>query len=137
MSRLQRHTDWKATALVQILRVDSDREREDLLAPRPADAPEAMTRISKIAHADYRIAYEAPRHTLIVSSIPSWPGWRARRNGAPLRLVRVNGAFLGFVVPPGRGEVRVDYFPMTFWASAAVSLLTLAAVVVVIIRARV
>jgi hypothetical protein len=99
-----------------------------------ANAPEATTRITSMKHADYRIAYDAPRRTLIVSSIPWWPGWRITRDGQSLRAVQVNGAFLGFVVPPGRGEVRVHYFPMTFWASAAISIATLIALV--IIRAR-
>jgi Bacterial membrane protein YfhO len=126
-TRLARHTDWKDTALVRILRVDSDRERTDLLAPRPADAQEAATGFRAAAHTDYRITYVAPRHTLIASSIPWWPGWRITRNGERVRAVQVNGAFLGFVVPPGAGEVRVRYVPVTFWASAVVSLVTLLA----------
>jgi hypothetical protein len=128
-TRLEHHTDWRATALVKILRVDSDRERTDLLAPRPADAAEARATVTSSRHTDYRIAYEAPRHTLIVSSIPWWPGWRVTRDGHAVRAVQVNGAFLGFVVPPGRGEVRVRYLPMTFWASAMISLATLIALV--------
>jgi len=99
-----------------------------------ANAHDATTRITSMKHADYRIAYDAPRHALIVSSIPWWRGWRITRDGQSLRAVQVNGAFLGFVVPPGHGEVRVHYFPMTFWLSSAISIATLIALV--IIRAR-
>jgi hypothetical protein len=37
----------------------------------------------------------------------------------------VNGAFIGFLVPPGRSVVDVVYRPRSFWYGSAVSLLTI------------
>ena len=72
----------------------------------------------------------APRYSLVVSSQPFWPGWRIERNGNPVDPLPVNGAFLGFTVPPGEWDVRVDYFPLTFYFGLAASAIAVAALVV-------
>ncbi|MGZ7081080.1 MAG: YfhO family protein, partial [Thermoanaerobaculia bacterium] len=41
LNRLLNQADWASTVLVRNLPVENDRERLDLLAPRPVDAPEA------------------------------------------------------------------------------------------------
>ena len=83
----------------------------------------------KATDTEYDLVVDAPRYTMVVSSLPSWPGWRVERNGDPYDPLEPNGSFLGFVVRPGRTHVRVYYSPTTFNVSAAVSLLTLAALV--------
>ncbi|HEX8171518.1 MAG TPA: YfhO family protein [Thermoanaerobaculia bacterium] len=118
--------DLRTTAVVRILPV-SEAAGRDLLSPRPATAPEA--RVTMTAKNAMRV--DAPRHTLVVSSIAFWPGWRVTYNGRSLEPLQVNGAFLGFVVPPGSGVVRVRYLPLSFYGGAAVALLT----IVVMIRA--
>jgi uncharacterized membrane protein YfhO len=40
------------------------------------------------------------------------PGWRARRGSARVPIVRVNGAFLGLVVPPGAARITLEYRPL-------------------------
>ncbi|MEO8033862.1 MAG: YfhO family protein [Acidobacteriota bacterium] len=125
------HDDWVHTALVGgKLRVDSDDERRDLLAPRGAAAPNARMAITSATPTDYRMHISAPRHTMIVSSVPTWPGWKIERAGRTLRNVEVNGAFLGFVVPPGENDVRVYYDPPSFKLGVIVSLLTLLGLIV-------
>lgn len=48
---------------------------------------------------------------VVVSSVSHVAGWRVR-GGEPLReLLRVNGGFLGFEVPPGRHRVVLEYRP--------------------------
>lgn len=127
VQRLVEHDDWSNTALVGgKLRVSSDRERRDLLAPRPAGAPDAALTIETAEPTDYRLQIHAPRYTMIVSSIPMWPGWKVVANGRTLRNVEVSGAFLGFVVPPGDSDVEVRYAPTSFRAGVLVSLITLA-----------
>jgi uncharacterized membrane protein YfhO len=79
---------------------------------------------------DFRMTVNAPRHALVVSSQTFWPGWRVETASARLRPLRVNGAFLGFVVPPGVSQVRVRYFPLSFYVSAAISVMTLMALMV-------
>lgn len=75
---------------------------------------------------DYRMSVDAPRYSLIVSSIPWWPGWRVERNGERSDAIQVNGTFVGFVVRPGTTNVRVYFSSRTFNFAALTSLLTLA-----------
>jgi len=124
---LSRHRDWAHTAVLDRLPVENDRMRTDLLAPRAPDAAEAAVTIASSSPTRYRMRVDAPRYTLVVSSIPWMPGWKATRNGKALRVIRVNAAFVGFAVPPGGGEVEVRYSPASFWAGVALSLATLAA----------
>ena len=42
-----------------------------------------------------------------------------------MKPIRVNGAFLGFAVPPGQSDVRVWYAPTSFWAGVWVAVLTM------------
>jgi hypothetical protein len=125
VKKLLEHNDFRYTALCSKLKVDSDRERNDLLAPRAAGTPEATMRIDRAEPTEFRLHVSAPRYTMVASSTPFWPGWRVRANGKTLRNVEINGAFLGFVVPPGDSDVRVDYSPASFKIGVAVSLATL------------
>ena len=48
---------------------------------------------------------------LLVVSESYHPGWQAMIDGQPERLLRINGDFLGCVVPGGRHEVRLAFRP--------------------------
>ncbi len=122
---LREHQDWGITGLLETLPVDSDRMRNDLLAPRPKTAPEAKLVINTVRPTDYRMRINAPRYTLVVSSIPWWPGWKAEANGRRLEPLRVNGAFMGFTVPPGVSDLRVYYAPASFRAGVIASVVML------------
>jgi hypothetical protein len=126
---LQKHRDWATTAVVDKLPVRSDQERTDLLAARPGDTRESTLTIDSAAPTEYTMRVDAPRYTLIVSSIGWWPAWRATIDGKPLRTQVVNSAFLGFVVPPGAGTIRVYYWPTSVYLSFAVAILTALALV--------
>src|SRR5262249_12043991 len=99
--RLVAENDWANNGVVKNLPVESDRMRPALLAPRPLSAPMARVAIVDATPTDFRLRVHAPRYTLIVSSQPIWPGWHIRRNGRWVDPLSVNGAFLGFTVPPG------------------------------------
>lgn len=113
---LRAHTDWRYTAVVSRL---PRAQREALTAPwTSADATVSIARTAVDA---YALHIDAPRTTLIVSSIPNWPGWRV-----PFPKVDVNGPFLGFIVPAGKHDVKVAYRPASFYVSSLVAVLTLA-----------
>jgi hypothetical protein len=116
LGRLQRHEDWANTALLDELELESPQQRDDFFKPRPEDAPLAVARITSADPTSYRMHVSAPRWSLVVSSIPWWPGWKVTRNGKTVQPIRVNGAFLGFAVPPGETDVHVHYSPWTWWA---------------------
>jgi uncharacterized membrane protein YfhO len=119
-----------SSALLDELPVENDQMRTDLLSPRAQDAPIASTEIVEAAPTDYRVHVKAPRYTLIVSSIPWWPGWKVLRSGTRITPLRVNGAFLGFAVPPGEVDVRIWYEPISYrvgWILAGLTVIALVA----------
>jgi hypothetical protein len=123
---LPTHTDWRYTAVVARL---PSAQRDALTAPwTTTDATVSITRTAADA---YTLRIVAPRTTLIVSSIPNWPGWRVS-----FPKVEVNGLFLGFVVPAGEHEVKVAYRPASFYASSTVAVLTLATLLALSRRRR-
>ena len=122
-------TAWRDTGIVNVLPVENDRMRQDFLHPPPKNAPDAKLTLTRAAGDDYAMRVVAPRYTLVVSSIPYWPGWRVEQNGKRALARPVNGAFLGFTVPPGTTDVRVYYRPAVFYGASVVSLLAIAAVI--------
>lgn len=113
-SSLRETRDWAHTALLNNLELEAEQQRYDFFRPRPANAPVAVATIVQSTPTDYRLRVRAPRWSLIVSSVPWWPGWKVERNGVRVQPMLVNGAFLGFAVPPGELDVRVWYDPWTF-----------------------
>lgn len=123
-NQIANHRGWRDTAIVDILPVENDQMRRDLLRPRPLSAPVATLEMIGASQQSFTMRVRAPRYTLVVSSQPFWSGWRVRINGKRALTRPVNRAFLGFTVPPGVSEVTVDYFPLHIYAAFAVSLLT-------------
>jgi hypothetical protein len=134
--RLMEHQEWASTAIVKVLPVTSDAMRHDLLAPRPRTAPEPSVAIAALGLTDFRLRVHAPRHCLIVSSLPWWPGWRVTRGGSRIEPQPVNGVFLGFTLPPGDSDVRVSFVSTTFYLALTASLVTIAALIAFGIRSR-
>ena len=125
--------DLSKKTVVNILPVDSDRMREDLLAPKS----DPVVRIVEANDPDFRLHIRSARHALIVSSQPFWPGMRVSLNGESIRALAVNGVFLGFTIPPGDWDVRVDYIPASFYTALAAAILTVLALIAwPIVRSR-
>lgn len=126
--------DWSHTALTDRLNLSDERMRRSVLT---ADESRATTcTIVSARAAEYRLDVDTPRATMIVSSVPHWPGWHVERDGRPLTVQRVNGAFLGFVVPAGRSSIRVAYRPWTFRYGASISIATALILSIVLLRSR-
>jgi len=112
--------DFSKETVVNILPVDSDRMRNDLLAPKSDPVVEMIDATDKA----FRIHIRSQRYALIVSSQPWWPGWRVFLNGRRIAPQPVNAAFLGFTIPPGDWDVRIDYFPASFYGGLAGAMVT-------------
>lgn len=112
--------DFSKQTVVNILPVDSDRMRQDLLAPKN----DPVVQIVEAGDTAFRLRIRSQRHALIVSSQPWWPGWRVSINGRRIVPQLVNGAFFGFTIPPGDWDVRVDYFPASFYGGLAGAIVT-------------
>ena len=67
----------------------------------------------------------------VVVSQTAWNGWRASTNGRDLPLRYANCAFLAFHLPAGHHVVDLEYLPRSFVIGRALSLVTLASLIVV------
>ncbi|HUP44464.1 MAG TPA: YfhO family protein [Thermoanaerobaculia bacterium] len=134
--RLKDHRDWHTTAMLETLLVENDRMRNDLLAPRPHSAPEATTSILSATPTRLRIRVDAPRYSMVGTSISWFSGWKVRTGGQTLHPLRINGTFLGFAVPPGVHEVEVFYRPRLFRVGVGVSVMTALGLAVFGLRRR-
>jgi hypothetical protein len=80
-----------------------------------------------------QVATQSARQRLLVVSESYHPGWNLRMDGLPHRLLRVNGDFLGCVVPPGKHTVRFEFEPesvrlgwLLSWSALGLSLVRFA-----------
>ena len=80
--------------------------------------------VERLGAADFRLRVNATQPALVLSSQAFWPGWRVETESSALEPRMVNGAFLGFVAPPGDSTIRVRYFPVTIYACVAVAAVT-------------
>jgi hypothetical protein len=123
----------------EVVRVNDDAHARDALAEldparstvvagqMPTVEPDPSSAVTVIARGEDSVAlrYTSRTPSLLRIAIPAYPGWRASLNGRDLALVTADHAFMGVVVPPGEGDVRLAYVPRIFWLGAAVSALTL------------
>jgi hypothetical protein len=80
---------------------------------------------------DLVIEADVWQRAFVATSLPDWPGWRARSGALAIPLATVNHAFVGFWLPPGRHSVRLRYFPQTFVVGSVLAGLSFAAAVLV------
>jgi hypothetical protein len=135
--RVLQEKDFSFQTIVKQLPVESDRMREDLLQPRPRGAPVATVKILRARPTDFRLRVDAPRHSLVASSQPWWPGWKVEANGREVQPVMANGAFIAFTVRPGTSLVRVYYDPWTWKLGVGLFLATVLGLIAIgIVNAR-
>ncbi len=80
------------------------------------------------------LALPAPGEKLLATSIPAAPGWRVAGTNGPLRLVTVNGAFLGVAVPAGAMRVALSFRPPGLLPGLVAGSLAALAVVALAVR---
>jgi hypothetical protein len=72
----------------------------------------------------YTVRCRVARSTLIRLAVPYFPGWRAEIDGRSEKVVPVDLALMGVVVPEGSHEVVFRYYSNWFATGAGVSLLS-------------
>ncbi len=83
---------------------------------------------------DIDVSLEAPAW-LVISDV-WYPGWRARVDGNPVTLLRADYLFRAVRVPAGEHRIVLEYRPLSFWAGAGVSLISLIVAILVFVRRR-
>jgi hypothetical protein len=84
----------------------------------------------------YRIRYRAASRSVLRVGNSWFPGWRATLAGRNLELFPIDHALTGIVVPPGDGEIDLEYRPRYFTASALASVVALIGCLVVLVGRR-
>jgi len=97
----------------------------------------ARVQIVSASSDTYVLSIDTNTSTLINSSVGWSRWWRADAGNGRLATQIIDGAFIGFAVPPGHSTVRVRYVPVSFDIAVVVALLTLTLLICFIIRARV
>jgi hypothetical protein len=77
----------------------------------PPVAQQGRVRIAGVRANGFDLDVESPAGGLVASSVSNVRGWRLQWEGGEAPVLRVNGGFVGFGVPPGRHRVRLDYRP--------------------------
>jgi uncharacterized membrane protein YfhO len=72
----------------------------------------------------------------VVLSDHYYPGWKAFIDGKPATIYKTNAVMRGVVVPPGSHKLVYVYQPWEIYGLIALSLLALAASLVVLIKQR-
>jgi hypothetical protein len=90
-----------------------------------AYGPQAMT-----------LDVEAEGETVVGTSVPAWPGWKAALDGRAIPLLSYNHAFVGVRVPGGHHRVALRYLPDSVRVGLWISGATLAAAIALLLRRR-
>ena len=132
--RLRRETD--ARRRLEAMANESDFAETAWLSGR-GDAEERNGQAHVLVRGvgpDIVMSVEAASRVFVATSLPDWPGWVARENGAVLTTETVNHAFVGVWIPSGRHEVLLSYRPASWrlglvsFAVGAIAAVALAAV---------
>ncbi|MEP6993536.1 MAG: YfhO family protein, partial [Acidobacteriota bacterium] len=108
---------------------------EDAVSPGEwRENGEAHLDISGYRAQELDLDVDARGETLVATSIPAWPGWKASLDGRRIDTVFYNHAFVGFRVAEGRHRVRLRYLPDGFVSGAGISGATLLLCVALMLR---
>jgi hypothetical protein len=97
---------------------------------------QAAVTIAKYMPQGIRLSIDAAESALIATSVTDWPGWKLSIDGRRAPTVSYNHAFIGFRVPGGRHEAVLTYMPDSFIAGTAISLVSLAVSLLILLWRR-
>ena len=93
----------------------SDYRAQALVDRKPPHVPDRFrggtVRVARYEGQRTELEVESRGWNLLVTSDAHWPGWHARVNGRAAEVVKVNGAFNGVYIPPGKARVELWYWP--------------------------
>lgn len=115
LGRLRDGTLWDVSSTALTM---PDDDLGDLATAEPGSLP---VRIQKASDGDIQVTSEASRAGLVVVSELHHPGWRARVDGQPVAVLRVDHAVMGVRVSAGRHEVTLHFEPRSLVLGAGVS----------------
>jgi hypothetical protein len=111
-------------------------ERDVPGIPRAGRAPAGSAGTARLVRTDRErvvASATASRRSLLVLTDVHYPGWKARVDGRPAPIERVDYLLRGVAVPPGRHEVEFRYEPSSWRLGWLLSLVSLTALVLVVL----
>jgi hypothetical protein len=88
------------------------------------------------APAESELRVTTPCDRILVVSQTWFPGWKGWIDGKSVRVIEVDGALQGLLVPRGRHVIDLKYRPLSVMAGAGTTLLMAAAAVFFQLRSR-
>jgi uncharacterized membrane protein YfhO len=102
----------------------------ELSGDAPSSAAADSVRITEYAADHVRLEIDASAPGLLVLSDTDYPAWQARLDGAAARVYAADGALRAMSVPGGRHSVEFQYASAALPLGAAITSLTVLALVV-------
>ncbi|HVT57977.1 MAG TPA: YfhO family protein [Thermoanaerobaculia bacterium] len=99
--------DFARTAVVEV----TEHGSPPPAGPGPAAPQQGEVGLRRLRANGFDLEVESRTGGLITSSVSFARGWKAEADGQPAAVLRVNAAFVGFEVAPGRHRVTVSYRP--------------------------
>jgi hypothetical protein len=100
-----------AEATGRTLQIRDFRNAAVVEAPLRATQQRGSVRFRRVEANGFRLAVVSGTGGIVVSAVTFARGWRVLVDDETVEPLRVNGAFLGFRVPPGRHRVELAYLP--------------------------
>ncbi len=126
-----RVVDSPAAALATVTHPDFDPRAAVLLEdpaapalpPAPPGASAGSARVTSLSANRVVVRADSPHPAYLVLSEVFYPGWHARRDGAPVPIFRADYLFRAVHLPAGEHEVVFTFWPSAYALAAAGSLL--------------
>lgn len=100
-----------------------------------APLTDATAQVARLSPTHVQVVVDTPAPGLLVLADSYAPGWQATVNGMPTPVLQVDGPLQGTLVPGGPSVVEFRYTPRSFSLGVGLSMLTLAALLVVAVLA--
>ncbi|HEY4002332.1 MAG TPA: YfhO family protein [Candidatus Xenobia bacterium] len=100
----------------------------------PGSAPAGQVRNIRYGLNHIELDVQSAQNALLVSGDSWWPGWEALVDGTATPVRRADYAFRAVSVPAGAHHVAMDYRPRPFFLGLGLSLLSVAACLVPVLK---
>ena len=116
----------RQTAVIETVRPSGD-----------CPVPQRAARVVDVSDTRVTVTVDAPRAGWVVLADLHYPGWTAEVDGREADIAAADAAVRAVAVAPGRHTVAFDYRPLSYRAGALVSALSVLAILLVLVAARI